>query len=53
MQKNAYQIHNYVHKSTENCFFRYNYSFSSYVLSRILLNFMESFKTDVANKIPT
>ena len=48
VQKNAYYIHNYVHKSMENCLFRDKYSFSSYVLSRILHSFMENFKTGVA-----
>ena len=48
IQKNAYHIHNYVHKSMENCLFRDKYSFSSYVLSPILLSFMENFKTGVA-----
>ena len=50
IQKNAYHIHNYVHNSMENCLFRDKYSFSSYVLSRILLSFMENFKTGLAYK---
>ena len=50
IQKNAYYIHNYVYKSTENCLFQEKYSFSSEVLFRILLSFMETFKTGVAYK---
>ena len=50
IQKNAYDIHNYVHKYMKNSLFREKYSFSSYVLSRILLSFMEKFTTGVADK---
>ena len=50
IQKNVYLIHNYVHKSMENCFFRDKYSFSSQLLSGILLSFMENFKAGVAYK---
>ena len=39
-----------MHKSIENCLFRDKYSFSSYVLSRIVLSFLDNFKTDVAYK---
>ena len=53
MQKNAYYIRNYVHKSMENCLLRDKYSFSSKVLSRILLSFVENFKNGVAYKTLT
>ena len=38
------------HKSMENCLFRDEYCFSSYVLSPILLSFVENFKNGVAYK---
>ena len=37
----------------ENCLLRDKYSFSSKVLSRILLSFVENFKTGVAYKTLT